>query len=313
MILQKGVLELVNNNIITEKLKKINKIRVKTGVELKEFTSFKVGGPADIMIIPHSKKALSKAIKVINQFNLPSFVLGSGSNIIVGDKGYRGVVIYMDKLDNIQINNKVITAETGITLSRLANKARDAGLSGLEFASGIPGSLGGALYMNAGAYGGEMKHVVKETLILNRNGKEFCLSTEELNLSYRNSILQKKEYIALQVKLELTPGDREQITTKMKKLNRKRKEKQPLNWPSAGSIFKRPENDYAGRLVEEAGMKGVTMGGAQVSEKHAGFIINKGNATAFDIKRLIEKVQNEVEKNSGIKLEVEPRFIGRFK
>jgi UDP-N-acetylmuramate dehydrogenase len=218
----------------------------------------------------------------------------------------------MEELDDIHISNNLITAETGITLSRLANKARRAGLSGLEFASGIPGSLGGALYMNAGAYGGEMKHIVKSAVAVSKKGNILDLSSEKLNLSYRNSLLQKKNLIAVKAVMELSSGDKEKITAKMKKLNRKRREKQPLDWPSAGSIFKRPKDDYAGRLVEEAGMKGVTIGGAQVSEKHAGFIINKGDASALDIKQLINKVQIKVENISGIKLEVEPKFIGNF-
>ena len=303
---------MVSNTIITEKLKNINNLEVKTKVNLKDFTTFKVGGPTDIMITPKNVDALQKAVQVIEQNDAPFFILGSGSNIIVGDKGYHGIVIYMEKLDEIEINKNFITAETGITLSRLANKAKEAGLTGLEFASGIPGSLGGALYMNAGAYGGEMKQVVKKVIAVNQKGKQLKLSLEELNLSYRKSIFQNKNLIAAKAVLELQPGDREKILAKMKELNRKRREKQPLNWPSAGSIFKRPENDYAGRLVEEAGMKGVIVGGAQVSEKHAGFIVNKGDATAADIRQLIKKVQKEVEKMSDIKLEVEPKFIGEF-
>jgi UDP-N-acetylmuramate dehydrogenase len=301
-----------DNKIITEKLKNVNNLKIETGVKLNKYSSFKVGGPAAIMITPQNQNSLVKAIKIIEQSDLPSFVLGSGSNIIVSDKGYHGIVIYMEELDDIHISNNLITAETGITLSRLANKARRAGLSGLEFASGIPGSLGGALYMNAGAYGGEMKHIVKSAVAVSKKGNILDLSSEKLNLSYRNSLLQKKNLIAVKAVMELSSGDKEKITAKMKKLNRKRREKQPLDWPSAGSIFKRPKDDYAGRLVEEAGMKGVTIGGAQVSEKHAGFIINKGDASALDIKQLINKVQIKVENISGIKLEVEPKFIGNF-
>lgn len=297
-------------DIITKKLKKINGLTVKKNIYLKDYTSFKVGGPADIFVIPSKKEALSKALTLINQTKIPVFILGSGSNIIVSDKGYRGIVIYMGKFNKLDRNDNIITAETGISLNRLTKRARDAELEGLEFASGIPGSLGGALYMNAGAYGSEMKDVVKNVLTVDHQGKFSKIDAENLNLSYRNSLLQKKDLIALQAEIELKQGDINEITAKMKELNRKRVEKQPLNWPSAGSIFKRPENDYAGRLVETANMKGKSIGGAQVSKKHAGFIINKGNATAQDIKDLIELVRKKVYEISDIWLETEPKFIG---
>ena len=300
-----------DNYIITEKLNKINDLKVKKNISMKDYTTFKVGGPADILIIPENKEALSKALKLINQSKIPFFTLGSGSNIIVSDSGYQGIVIYMEKLNAIKTENNLIKSQTGISLSSLADKAKEAELSGLEFASGIPGSLGGALYMNAGAYGGEMKDVVKSVLTLNYKGDFQEIGAKKLNLSYRNSLLQKENLIAVQATIELEKGDKEKISAKMKELNTKRKEKQPLDWPSAGSIFKRPENDYAGRLIEEAGMKSFKIGDAQVSEKHAGFIINKGKATAKDIKKLIEKVRNEVYKTSGIYLEIEPKFIGK--
>ncbi|MFW6266290.1 MAG: UDP-N-acetylmuramate dehydrogenase [Halanaerobiales bacterium] len=298
--------------IITEKLKKINDLKINRNILLSKYTSFKIGGPADIFITPYTIESLKKAIHLINKENIPYFVLGSGSNIIVSDRGYRGIIIYTAKLNKITGRNNLIFAQTGITLSRLAEKAQKWGLSGLEFASGIPGSLGGAIYMNAGAYGGEMKKVIKEVKVLNERGETLTLQGEDLEFSYRSSLLQNKSYIAVEAQLHLEKGNKNKIASLMKKLNQKRREKQPLQWPSAGSIFKRPADDYAGRLIEEADMKGISVGDAQVSQKHAGFIINRGNATASDVLKLIEKIQKNVYKKSGIKLEVEPRFLGEF-
>ena len=300
-----------NKNIITEKLKNINKLIVQNNVSMKKYTTFKVGGEAKIFITPLTIDSLSQALKIISESDYPFFVLGSGSNIIVSDNGYEGIVIYLEKLNKVTVNNNIITAETGLSLSKLANKAKEASLSGLEFSSGIPGSLGGALFMNAGAYGGEMKDVVESVLTLDHKGNYKEVNAEKLNLSYRDSLLQKENLIAVKANIKLKKGDKEKIAAKMKELNKKRKEKQPLSWPSAGSIFKRPENDYAGRLIEEAGLKGYSIGDAQVSKKHAGFIINKGKATANEIKELIKNIQEQVYKMSGIKLEIEPKFIGK--
>ena len=280
--------------------------------KLKEYPSFKIGGKADIFAIPKTKNTLIELLQLLQDYQFPFFILGKGSNIIVGDKGYRGMIIYTGELKNVNIEGTIIKAEAGITLAALANKALAAGLSGLEFASGIPGSLGGALYMNAGAYGSEMKDVVRETSLLDYAGNEYIYSKEELALSYRYSILQKKPLIVLTVSMELEKGNKEEIKAKMLELNRRRKEKQPLEWPSAGSIFKRPEGHYVGPMIEELGLKGYRIGDAQISEKHAGFIINLGNATAADVIKLIKLVQDKIYKEKGIKLEPEPRFIGEF-
>lgn len=280
--------------------------------KLKEYTSFKIGGKADIFAIPKTKNTLIELLQLLQDYQFPFFILGKGSNIIVGDKGYRGMIIYTGELKNVNIEGTIIKAEAGITLAALANKALAADLSGLEFASGIPGSLGGALYMNAGAYGSEMKDVVRETSLLDYAGNEYIYSKEELALSYRYSILQKKPLIVLTVSMELEKGNKEEIKAKMLELNRRRKEKQPLEWPSAGSIFKRPEGHYVGPMIEELGLKGYRIGDAQISEKHAGFIINLGNATAADVIKLIKLVQDKIYKEKGIKLEPEPRFIGEF-
>ena len=297
-------------HIITKKLEKINNLNLKENVKMKDYTSFNVGGEADLLISPQNKKALAKALEYISHTNIPFFPLGSGSNIIVSDKGYRGIVIHLEKLNNLKINKNKIIAQTGISLAKLADKAKEAELTGAEFASGIPGSLGGALFMNAGAYGGEMKDIIESVLVVNYKGEFQKIDNKKLNLSYRNSILQKKNLIAIEATIKLEKGEKEKIAAKMRELNNKRRKKQPLDWPSAGSIFKRPKNDYAGRLIEEAGMKGYNVGDAQVSEKHAGFIINKGQATAEDIKKLIKIVRNKVYEQSGIYLEVEPEFIG---
>lgn len=290
----------------------IKNLEVHYNHDLKDYTSFKIGGKADIFAIPKSRAALVALLQLVQDYKTPFFLLGKGSNVIIGDRGYRGLVIYTGELKDVIIKGNIIEAEAGISLAALANKALAAGLSGLEFASGIPGSLGGALFMNAGAYGSEMKDVVKEATLLDYTGKEYNYSKEDLKLSYRHSILQEKPLIALSVTMELQPGNKEAIKAKMLDLNRRRKEKQPLEWPSAGSIFKRPPGYYAGPLIEEAGLKGLRVGDAQISEKHAGFIINLGNATAADVLELVRLVQDKVYQEKGIKLELEPRFIGEF-
>ncbi|MFW6389550.1 MAG: UDP-N-acetylmuramate dehydrogenase [Halanaerobiales bacterium] len=297
---------------IYDKLEKIKNLKVKQNIPLKKYTSFKIGGPASLFIIPDTIKALQKCIPLLTNNNIPFFVLGKGSNLIISDKGYQGVVIYSGNLNQIEIEDTRLTAETGISLALLANKALEAGLTGLEFASGIPGSLGGALYMNAGAYGGEMKDIITKALLLDHQGQKVLLSKKELALSYRSSILQQKKLISVRVSMNLKHGDKNKIKNYMSELNKKRKEKQPLSWPSVGSIFKRPENNYSGTLIEKAGLKGMRVGDAQVSEKHAGFIINRGKATAQDVYKLIKIVQKKVFETSGITLEVEPKFVGNF-
>ncbi len=300
------------NEKLENALDKIQELEVQYNVSIKEYTSFQIGGPVDVFATPYSIPALKELLFNIKRYNIQFFILGKGSNIIVGDKGYRGIIIYTGELKMVTLEENQLIAEAGITLASLANKAMVAGLTGLEFASGIPGTLGGALFMNAGAYGGEMKDVIKSAVLLNYSGEQIKLNNENLELSYRHSVLQKKPMIAVKVYLELKHGNKQEIKEKMKTLNRKRKEKQPLEWPSAGSIFKRPTGYYSGPLIEDAGLKGVRVGDAQVSTKHAGFIINLGKATAADVKNLISKVQEEVYKRNGVKLEVEPRFIGEF-
>ncbi len=303
---------MTNKNKLTNKLKQIENLTVKTNIPLKKYTTMKVGGPADFFVIPKTLKALQKLLLKINH-NIPVFIMGKGSNIIPGDKGFKGIIINMTALNKVEITDNTIKAQSGISLSTLAQKAVEHSLTGLEFAAGIPGSLGGALYMNAGAYGQEIKDIIKNCELLNLSGETIILNKNGLKLSYRQSILQEKKLIATKVKLKLKPGNKRKIKNSIKKLNNKRKESQPLKMASAGSIFKRPKNNYSGKLIEEAGLKGTTVGGAQVSKKHAGFIVNLGNATASDIKRLIRIIQKKVYENSGIKLAVEPKFLGEFK
>jgi len=298
--------DLINN------LNHIDNLQVNLNTPLKKYTSFKVGGPSDIFLIPGTITALKKVLKTIKHGELPFFILGKGSNVIASDNGFRGIIIYTGKLNNIKIKENTLKAECGVTLNSIAEKALNSSLSGLEFVSGIPGSLGGALYMNAGAYGKEIKDIIVSILTLDYNGLENKLTKDELDFNYRHSILQVNPLIAVEATLELKPGIRKKILSTMKTLKNKRKTQQPLSLPSAGSTFKRPSGNYAGSLIEKAGMKGARVGGAQVSKKHAGFIINLGNATARDICDLIRIIQDKVYTISGIKLEVEPILIGDF-
>ena len=303
----------MNKQNLISKLEKINNLKVIENQPLSHYTSFEVGGPSDIFLIPNHIKAAQKSFELINQAELPYLILGAGSNLVVSDQGFRGATIYTENLNQVQIYDTTITAQVGISLTDLAEKAAEAGLTGLEFASGIPGSLGGALYMNAGAYGGEMKDVVSEITVINPQGQKETLDRSEINLGYRQSILQEQPYLAVQAKIELDRGVKEKIKSKIEELANKRWAKQPMEMPSAGSMFKRPENHYASALIDEAGLKGTRVGDAQVSTKHAGFVVNLGSATAQDIKKLVQVVQEKIYQEYEVKLETEPRFIGDFK
>lgn len=297
---------------LINKLQKINGLELITDQPLSDYTSFAVGGPSDLFLIPTHITAAKKAFKLINQAHLPYLILGAGSNLVVSDQGFRGATIYTEQLDKVKIKDTTITAQVGISLADLAEKAAEAGLTGLEFASGIPGSLGGALYMNAGAYGGEMKDVVSEITVINPQGEKIDLDRSEINLGYRQSILQDKPYLAVQAKIELDHGVKEKIKAKIEELTDKRWTKQPMEMPSAGSMFKRPANHYASALIDEAGLKGTRVGDAQVSTKHAGFVVNLGSANAQDIKKLVQVVQKKIYEEYEVQLETEPRFIGDF-
>lgn len=277
------------------------------------YTTFQIGGPADLLILPETAEAFAFALKTLKQSGMPVTVIGAGSNLLVSDKGVRGAVLRAAKsFSAIKQEGSELVAEAGVSLARLAAFSLSAGLSGLEFAGGIPGSLGGALYMNAGAYGGEMKQVVVSTDYLTADGKAETVTGEEHNFSYRKSVFTNKGCVILRSRLKLTPKDPSEISSAMQDFNSRRRDKQPLNFPSAGSFFKRPEGHFAGALIESAGLKGLSVGGAQISEKHAGFVINTGGATAQDVCDLMELVKQKVFENSGVTLEPEVQFLGEF-
>ena len=274
-------------------------------------TTFKIGGNADVMVIPRNVQELSSVLKKTKELNIPTFILGKGSNLLVSDKGIEGAVISLSMLDEIVVEENQIECFAGAHLSKLCCEALNNNLKGLEFAYGIPGSVGGALYMNAGAYGGEMSQVVKGAYCMDDNGEVCYVPKEKMELGYRSSIFKSNSLIITSVVFTLEKGDGEEIKAKMNELIGRRKEKQPLEFPSAGSTFKRPEGNFAGTLIEQSGLKGLTVGGAQVSQKHAGFVINVGNASCSDVRCLIEKIKEKVYQNSGVLLQTEVITVGR--
>ena len=279
---------------------------------LSAHTSFKVGGRCDMIIYPNSINALVDMYTKCKEISLNTYILGNGTNVLFTDRGFRGVIfIISHEMGDISISGNTITASSGVSLKKLCQTALDNALTGLEFAYGIPGTVGGAVYMNAGAYGGEMKHVVKEVTAVDSLGKLKTFTNEQLDLSYRKSVFTDSDYVILSVTVELSEGNKEEIKSKMDDLMARRKDKQPLEYPSAGSTFKRPEGYFAGALIEKNGFKGYSVGGAQVSEKHAGFIINKGNATCSDVKKLVEIIKEKVLKEDGVSLQPELIFIGK--
>lgn len=280
---------------------------------MKKHTTFRIGGPADYYICPHTPEEIREVISVCREEQIPWFIIGNGSNLLVSDSGYRGAVIQIYKnLNAVECRDNIIHAQAGALLSQIAAQALRCSLAGFEFASGIPGTLGGAVTMNAGAYGGEMKDVIKSATVLTEDGQILTLPVEELKLGYRTSIIKSESYIVLEAEIELEAGDQTQIRAHMEELSEKRRSKQPLEYPSAGSTFKRPEGYFAGKLIMDAGLRGFQVGGAQVAEKHCGFVINTGNATAADVIGLIHEVQKKVEEQFGVKLEPEVRFLGEF-
>ena len=292
-------------------IKKIVK-NIKYNEPMSSHTTFRVGGPADIFAEPRAHELLD-LIRYLNEQGEPYTVIGNGSNLLVGDKGIRGVVVALgDGIGDVDVEEDCeIYAGAGALLSRVASEAAACGLTGMEFASGIPGSIGGAIAMNAGAYDGEMKDVVEYVNVIHDN--EFVKYTcEEMDFSYRHSRILDTGDIVVGVCIKLSSGDIGSIREKMSELNRRRAEKQPINLPSAGSTFKRPKGFFAGKLIEDAGLRGYRVGGACVSEKHCGFVVNDKNATAADIKTLIEEVQQKVFENSGVHLEPEVRLLGEF-
>ena len=302
----------MNDQILTELQNVMGGSGIFMEEPMKKHTTFRVGGPADVLVQP-DETALAAILALCRQYHVSYSFIGNGSNLLVGDKGIRGVVIEMtDPMGNIEVDGTKITAQAGAMLSKIANTAASNGLGGMEFAAGIPGSVGGAVVMNAGAYGREMKDIIEKVYVLDENGAQLELDRDALDLGYRHSCIPEKKYIVTKVVLELVPRNEAEIRSEMKELNEKRAEKQPLQYPSAGSTFKRPEGYFAGKLIMDAGLRGYQVGGAQVSEKHCGFVINKGDATAADICQLMRDVSDKVQAQFGVVLEPEVKMIGEF-
>ena len=300
------------SDAVFEKLLKIEPENTHRDVLMSGATTFKIGGPADVFIEAQSEETLSKIIKLCKAEGVPFMLIGAGSNLLVSDKGIEGVVCRLGEgFDYVEVSDKKIHAGASVSLAKLAKKAQRASLSGLEFASGIPGSLGGAIFMNAGAYGGEMKDVVVKTRYMDENGDILEVSGDDHDFSYRHSIFSGGNKHIISSEMELDFKNPDEILETMKDLNARRKEKQPLEKPSAGSAFKRPEGYFAAKLIEDSGLKGVSVGGAEVSKKHAGFIVSDGNATAKDVCDLIALVQKTVKEKFGVSIEPEIKITGR--
>lgn len=276
-------------------------------------TTFRIGGPADYFLIPKNQEQIRTILRYCQEENLPWFVLGNGSNLLVSDEGYHGVIIQIYKnMSEITIEGTQVRVQAGALLSTVARQAMEAGLTGFEFAGGIPGTMGGAAVMNAGAYGGELKDVLVEVTVITTEGNIETIPAKELNMGYRTSLVKERGYLVLEAVIALEKGDQEAIRERMKELTELRTSKQPLEYPSAGSTFKRPQGYFAGKLIMDAGLRGFQKGGAQVSPKHCGFVINTGGATAADVRALMEAVIQEVRRQFGVTLEPEVKFLGRF-
>lgn len=303
----------MNKQYIYESLLNIidDKDNIKIDEPMNKHISFKVGGPADILVKPSSEEELSGILKLIKEENIPYLVIGNGSNLLVKDGGIRGIVIEIsDNFNNFDIDGNLINIQSGALLSVVGKAALRAELKGFEFAAGIPGTLGGALAMNAGAYGGEMKHIVKSVRLMDTDGNVHEFSNEDMQFEYRKSILTREPYIVLSAIIELENGNYNEIKETMADFTQRRVTKQPLSLPSAGSTFKRPPGNFAGKLIEDSGLRGLTLRGAQVSEKHCGFVVNLGNAKAKDILDLMYVVKSTVNAKYGIMLEEEVKILG---
>ncbi len=284
--------------------------QIKINEHMKNHTSFRIGGPADIMVLPTNSNQVCRIVKACRHNNIPFFVMGNGTNLLVKDEGIKGVVIKLaQNFNGAKVKDNIMRCKTGLSLSMAAETALENSLSGLEFSNGIPGTVGGAVVMNAGAYDGEMANVVKKVLVVDMDANLFEMQRDELEYGYRESIFQKGNKILLEVEMELSYGNYENIKEKMDNFLAKRRAKQPLNLPSAGSAFKRPPNNYAGALIERAGLKGHKIGGAMISDKHAGFIVNVDNATFEDVKKLINYIKTQVKTKFNVELESEIKIV----
>ena len=303
----------MNKEIVTQFQEIAGTEQVLIQEPMKNHTTFRIGGPAACFVRPQDAGQVERILNICRENEVPWFILGNGSNLLVSDRGFDGVIIQIYRnMSRIQVSGHYMTVQAGALLSAVAKQALREGLSGLEFASGIPGTVGGAVVMNAGAYGGEMKDVVESVTVLNEEGAVRKLAREELQMGYRTSLVKKKGYTFLEAVLKLNDGDPAAISARMEELKEQRVSKQPLEYPIAGSTFKRPEGYFAGKLIMDSGLRGFRVGGAQISEKHCGFVINTGDATAEDVVRLIRQVQDIVYEKFHVKLEPEVRFLGIF-
>lgn len=291
----------------------IKKENMELNAPMKKYTSFRVGGAVDLLVKPETYEEVVKIISLCEERKVPYYIIGNGSNLLVKDGGLRGVAIKLSKLNGVTINDEEIIVQSGAAIGDVSIKSRDASLTGLEFACGIPGTVGGAITMNAGAYNGEISDIIESVLVIDNKGKMLNLTKDQLELGYRTSVILTKHYIVLEATFKLKKGDHEKIAARISDLMRRRREKQPLEYPSAGSTFKRPEGFFAAKLIQDSGLKGASIGGAQVSEKHSGFIINKEDATAKDILDLIHFVQKTVKDKYNVNLDTEVRIIGEEK
>lgn len=302
------------NHTFYQKLKNIvSQEYIMTDEPMKNHTTFRVGGPADYFVMPQEAGEIREVAALCRREEIPYYIVGNGSNLLVSDQGYRGVIVQICRsMSRIEVEGTIIRAQAGALLSAVAARALEHELTGFEFAAGIPGTIGGATVMNAGAYGGEIKDVLKKVTVLTPEGKILEIGRGDLEMGYRTSVISRKGYVTLEAEIELKKGDRTQIRAVMDDLKNRRISKQPLEYPSAGSTFKRPEGYFAGKLIQDSGLAGFCVGGAQVSEKHCGFVINKGQATAADISELMRQVSDKVEERFGVKLEPEVKRLGEF-
>lgn len=303
----------MNQEFYQKLTERIEKERIRTQEPMKLHTTFRVGGPADYFVMPETPEEVQQVIGLCREEKMPYYVIGNGSNLLVSDEGYRGVILQIYRtMSHIEAEGTRIRAQAGALLSAIAAKAYENSLTGFEFAAGIPGTIGGASVMNAGAYGGEMKDVIRSVTALDQEGQIRKIDRENLKMGYRTSIIAKEGYITLEAEIELSDGNPEEIKALMDDLRTRRVTKQPLEYPSAGSTFKRPEGYFAGKLIQDTGLAGFQVGGAQVSEKHCGFVINKDNATASDINYLMKQVSEKVKEKFGVTLEPEVKRLGVF-
>lgn len=299
--------------MLNQLLSVYKKEQIRIDEPMKNHTTFKVGGKADFLVFPETEEQIVKTLEIAKQNEISFIVLGNGSNVLVSDKGIRGIVICTVNMKKIEVDANTVTAYCGASMASLAASAKEHGLSGLEFASGIPGTVGGGIYMNAGAYGGSLSDCAQSTLCITRDGELKTFVGEEQKFDYRKSVFSEQDLIVIKTVFSLTEGNSNEISELMNELNSRRRDKQPLDKPSAGSTFKRPEGHFAGKLIEDACLKGFRIGGACVSEKHAGFIVNDENGTAEDVLNVMKHCQNVVFEKFGVKLEPEVRLIGDFK